>query len=245
MKKVMFAAAVAASMVAFGDITSQNVVGYATTGAIKGFKIMGAQFAGVGTEKAIDLTDVKVTGYTAPTQAQVYMQVLDSVGRGGMTYYYYDVPGEFTGWADSFDNPVEPGQVMIQPGSGYWTNAPGTDWAIQTAGEVPTSDIAVGLIKGFRMIVNSTPVPMDVAKIGVTGYTAPTQAQVYMQVLDSVGRGGMTYYYYDVPGEFTGWADSFDNPVEPGQVMLQPGEGYWTNAPGTEWTLVLPGAELQ
>jgi len=244
MKKVMFAAAVAASMVAFGDITSQNVVGYATTGAIDGFKIMGAQFANVGTEKAIDLTDIKVTGYTGETQADLKAQLLDSAGRGGMTYSYYDVPGEFTGWMDSFDNPIEPGQVVLQPGAGFWVYAPSTDWALQTAGEVPTADIAVTLIDGFRMVVNSTPVAMDLSKVGVTGYTGETQADVKAQVLDSAGRGGMTYSYYDVPGEFTGWMDSFDNPVEEGQVMLQPGAGYWVYAPSTAWTLALPGVEL-
>ncbi len=94
------------------------------------------------------------------------------------------------------------------------------------------------------MVVNTTPVPADLSKIEVDGYDEATEGDVQMQVLDNVGRGGMTYFYYDLPGELTGWLDSFDNPVEEGTVMIQSGEGMWTHAPSAQWSVTLPGVEL-
>jgi len=244
MKKVMFAAAVAASMVAFGEITSQNVVGYATTGSVDGYKIMGAQFANVGTEKAIDLTDIKITGYEETTEADIKVQQLDEYGRGGQTYSYYDIPGELTGWLDGYDNPVAPGTVLLQPGDGLWVSSSKDSLGLQTAGEVATTDIAVTLVNGYRMVVNTTPVAIDLTKIGVTGYAPSTEADVKVQQLDEFGRGGETYSYYDVPGEITGWLDGYDNPVAEGAVMIQPGEGIWVSASNEALGLVLPGVEL-
>ena len=205
---------------------------------------MGAQFGAIGASKAIDLTTIKVTGYDEATEADVTMQTLDSVGRGGMTYSYYDVPGELTGWLDSFDEPVVEGQIMIEPGEGMWTSAPSDAFGIQTSGEVMSSDIQVTLRQGNKMVVNTTPVAVDLTKIEVVGYDEATEADVTMQTLDSVGRGGMTYSYYDVPGELTGWLDSFDEPVEEGAVMIKPGEGMWTSAPSAAWSVTLPGVVL-
>ena len=161
-----------------------------------------------------------------------------------MTYAYYNVPGELTGWLDSFDEPIEEGVVMIEPGEGLWTSAPNSSWGIQTSGEVMTSGIQVTLREGFKMVVNTTPVAVDITKIDVDGYDEATEADVKMQVLDNFGRGGMTYAYYDVPGELTGWLDSFDEPVEEGVVMIQPGEGMWTSAPSATYSVTLPGVEL-
>ena len=205
---------------------------------------MGGQFGAIGAEKAIDLTTVKVTGYDEATEADVQMQPLDAVGRGGMNYSYYDIPGELTGWLDSFDEPVAEGAVMIQPGDGMWTHSSSDAFGIQTSGEVLTSGIQVTLREGFKMVVNTTPVAVDLTKIIVEGYQETTEADVQMQPLDAVGRGGMNYSYYDIPGEVTGWLDSFDEPVAEGVVMIQPGEGMWTHATGTAFSVTLPGVEL-
>ena len=243
MKKLIFAVAVIAAGAAMA-IESANIVGYAGGAAIKGYRIMGAQFGAIGESKAIDLTTIKVTGYDEATEADVQMQTLDQAGRGGMTYSYYDVPGELTGWLDGFDEPVVEGQIMIEPGEGMWTYAPSDAWGIQTSGEVMTFGIQVALRKGFKMVVNTTPVAVDLTKITVDGYDEATEADVSLQPLDQAGRGGMTYSYYDVPGELTGWLDGFDNPVEEGSVMIKPGEGMWTSAPSTAWSVTLPGVEL-
>ena len=226
------------------ESTSPVVVGYAGGAAREGFKIMGAQFGAIGESKAIDLATIKVTGYDEATEGDLKMQTLDSLGRSGKTYFYYDLPGELTGWLDGNDDPVEKGAVMIEPCEGMWTSAPSDAFGIQTSGEVMTSSIQVTLREGFKMVVNTTPVAVDIIKIEVDGYDEATEGDVKMQTLDSLGRSGKTYFYYDLPGELTGWLDGNDDPVEEGTVMIEPGEGMWTSAPSAAFSVTLPGVEL-
>jgi hypothetical protein len=110
-------------------------VGYAEGATRNGFKIMGAQFAAVA-GSAIDLTSVTVTGYDkeSGTEADVKVQSLDYRGKGGMTYSFYDVPGELFGWLDSFDEPVEEDAVLVQPGEGLWVSSPNTSFQLELPG---------------------------------------------------------------------------------------------------------------
>ncbi len=227
---------------------SANVVGYASGTTTSGNKIMGAQFspvAGVG----IDLNSIKVVGYDpeSGTEAEVQVQPLDNRGKGGMTYSYYDVPGELTGWLDGNDEPVEDGTVILAPGEGLWVSAPNASLSLQTAGSVPLAKYGVLLRQGNKMVVNSSPVAIDLTKIDVSGYNAEdgTEADVQAQTLDNRGKGGMTYSFYDVPGELFGWLDGNDEPVEEGAVMIQPGEGLWVSSPNATFQLELPGVEIK
>ena len=96
------------------------------------------------------------------------------------------------------------------------------------------------------MVSNTTPVDVDLTDIDVTGYnpTEGTEADVKVQILDAFGMGGMTYSYYDVPGELTAWVDGLDEEVSEGAVVVGPGEGLWVKAPSTSFSLVLPGVTL-
>ena len=183
-------------------------------------------------------------GYTASTEGEVNAQILDAYGKAGMTYYYYDVPGELTGWLDGNDDPVEVGTVSLAPGEGLWINAPSTAYSIQTAGQVPTTGISVALRSGFKLVVNSTPVDVDLTDIDVMGYAESTEGEVNAQILDAYGKAGMTYYYYDVPGELTGWLDGNDDAVEADAVVVAPGEALWVNAPSAAFSMVIPGVTL-
>ncbi len=230
-----------------GRRRAESVVGYAQNTLQSGCKAVGAQFAQVGAD-AYDLTKIQVTGYSAEsgTEADVKVQKLDEYGRGGMTYSYYDVPGELTGWLDGNDDEVSSGKVMIEPGEGFWVSASSADFGLQTSGQVITSDIEVELQDGCRLVVNTTPVAADLCDILVNGYSVQdgTEADVKVQKLDEYGRGGMTYSYYDVPGELTGWLDGNDDEVSSGKVMIEPGEGVWVSAPSQAFSLVLPAPEL-
>ena len=70
MKKVMFAAAVAAGLAAFGDgITSANTVGYQEMGLTAGKQVMkGAMFISVG-DASLSLQDIKMDASTAANAA--------------------------------------------------------------------------------------------------------------------------------------------------------------------------------
>ena len=229
------------------SLESANVVGYASGAARSGFKVMGAQFKAVNGD-GIDLNTIVVTGYNKEegTEAEVKVQLLDERGRGGMTYSFYDVPGELYGWLDGNDEPVEDGTVVLLPAEGLWVSAPNDTFGLQTAGQVETEGYGITLRQGFKMVVNTTPVAIDLNNIEVKGYDleSGTEAEVKVQTLDYRGRGGMTYSFYDVPGELFGWLDGNDEPVEEGAMMIQPGEGLWVSAPSTSFQLELPGVAL-
>ena len=232
---------------AFGDVVSSDVVGYAQSEARSGFKALGAQFVAVSAT-GIDLTEIKVTGYDPEdgTEGDVTVQGLNAYGQGTGTYFYYDVPGELTGWLDSNDEPVEAGTVILAPGEGLWVSAPSTAFGLQTAGKVPTSGIAVTLRSGFKLVSNNTPVAVDLNDIEVSGYDPEdgTEGDVTVQGLNAYGQGTGTYFYYDVPEELTGWLDSNDELVEDGNVSIGAGEALWVSAPNTSLSLVIPGVTL-
>ena len=222
-------------------------MGYASGELRYGNKAVGAQFAAIGNE-TIDLTDIKVVGYDTEqgTEADVKVQILDAYGKAGDTYSYYDVPGELTGWLNGDDEEVEVGEVTLAAGEGLWVNAPNSSFSLQTAGQVPTTGISVTLRFGNKIVVNSTPVAVDLTNIDVAGYDTEqgTEADVKVQILDAYGKAGDTYGYYDVPGELTGWLNGDDEEVEVGDVVVNPGEGLWVNAPSTAFSLILPGVTL-
>ena len=173
--------------------------------------------------------------------------MLDSLGRGGDIYTWYDLPEDgIVGWFDGNDEPVEVGTLVLAPGEGLWINAAGDGYRIQSAGQVPTSDIAVVLREDFKLVVNPTPVNVDLTAIDVTGYDEICEADVNVQILDSLGRGGDIYTWYDLPeDEIFGGFDGNDEPVEVGALVLKPGEGLWVNALSSDYSIVFPGVNIK
>jgi hypothetical protein len=96
---------------------------------------MGAQFNTVSGE-GIDLNSIKVVGYDPEegTEGEVKVQSLDNLGKGGMTYFFYDLPGELYGWLDSYDEAVEDGSVMVKPGEGLWVSSPNDSFQLEIPG---------------------------------------------------------------------------------------------------------------
>ena len=191
-----------------------------------------------------DLTDLKVTGYEESTEADIQIQTLDEYGRTDKTYFYYDVPGELTGWLDEDDNEVAVGDVTFQAGEGLWTYSKDAGFGLQSAGQVPTSSVSVTLQEYGLSIANPTPVNVDLTATYIGGYEESTEADVQVQTLDEYGRTVDTFFYYDVPGELTGWLDADDNEVEVGDVVIKPGEGLWTYSKADGFTFVFPGVTL-
>ena len=222
-------------------------MGYANGELRNGNKAVGAQFAAVS-GSTIDLTDIQVLGYDKEdgTEGDVRVQILGPTGMGGETFFYYDVPGELTAWINGDDEEVEPGDLTLAAGEGMWVKAPSSAYSLQTAGQVPTSGIAVTLRSGNKVVVNNTPVAVDLTDIDVSGYDEEdgTEGDVRVQILGPTGMGGETFFYYDVPGELTAWINGDDEEVEPGDLVIGPGEGMWVRAPSTSFIMVLPGVTL-
>ena len=248
MKRLMIAGiAGLCAAVSFG-IESANVVGYANTDTQEGGLTIGAQFVPVS-GGTFDLTDLKVTGYDPEvgTEADVQVQTLDEYGRTVKNYAFYDIPGAFTGWFDDDEVQAEPGDVVVQAGEGLWSMSSGNGFGIQSAGQVPTTDIAVILQEGGLSIVNPTPVTIKLSQCYVGGYDAEvgTEADVQVQTLDEYGRTVKNYAFYDIPGDFTGWFDD-DEAEAAGEndVTILPGQGLWTMSSSDGFTFVFPGVTL-
>ena len=141
MKKLMFAAAVAAGLVAFGDgIESANAVGYTKQDfmAKSTYYMMGSQFettAGT-TLKLADLDFGDMTGapyfdedgnFTS-TATQIRIPFAD---REGFTTYYYLADGAENmvdpGWVDVVGNPLPAADMPTIPvGRGCWFKPTGS-----------------------------------------------------------------------------------------------------------------------
>ena len=219
------------------------VVGYASAELQESGITAGACFVPV-TGSTFDLTDLKVTGYVESTEADLQIQTLDEYGRTVDTFFYYDVPGELTGWLDINDEEVEPGTVTFQAGEGLWTYCTIDGLGLQSAGMVPTSGVTVNLQESGLSIANPTPVDVDLTNTYVGGYDESTEADVQVQTLDEYGRTVATYFYYDVPDELTGWLDINDEEVALGDVVIKPGQGLWTYCTADGYTFVFPGVDL-
>ena len=237
--------------VGFG-LESANVVGYSEVGLRFGSKGAGACFVNVD-GSPMNLQDLKVTGYDKEAGYEdggVTVQMLDNAGIAIETYTWYDVPGDFVGWLDSDDNFVE--DVTIASGEGLYARAPNTEFGLQSAGQVATADIAITLRFGSKLVVNPTPVVVNLNDINedgkflmVNGYDVEEGYEdggVTVQMLDNAGIAIETYTWYDVPGDFYGWLDSDDNFVE--DVTIAPGESVYARAPNTSFSLVFPGVTL-
>lgn len=251
MKKLMITAAAAlCATLGYSEITSQNVVGYQENNARAGLKAMGASFAAVA-GKTIDLTDLVVTGYDKEEgcEEDVKVQILNSLGMGGVTYAWYDLndDGEiYYGWFA--DDEVAKGDVVLSPGDALWVSAPNESYKILSSGQVPTEDVVVTLRSGNKLVANPTPISVDLTEIVVAGYDPEEgcEEDVKAQILNNVGMGGVTYAWYDLDDDgevYYGWFA--DDEVAEGDVVIGPGEGLWVSAPSTAYTLKFPGVVIK
>lgn len=188
-----------------------------------------------------------MVGYDEVAEGECFVQTLDSLGRAGESYFWYDIAEEdLYGWLDGKDDPVESGTVVFKPGEAFWVKSPNADYSIQSAGQVPVSSISVALRSGFKMIANPTPIEIDINDISVTGYDEVAEGECFIQTLDSLGRAGESYFWYDIEEEdLYGWLDGKDDPIEEGIIMLEPGAGVWVKAPTANYSLVFPGVTLK
>ena len=226
---------------------SWNVVGYSSATLRAGNKGAGACFIPVSGSKTIDLNDIKVVGYVDGCEGDVYVQQLDRYGRAQEAFTWYDLPeDEICGWFDGSDEPVEVGAVTLAIGDALWVNAPDADYGIQSAGQVPTSDVATALRAGNKLVSNPTPVDVDLVNVVVSGYEDGCEGDVYVQQLDRYGRAQEAFTWYDLPeDDIYGWFNGSDEPVEEGAIVLAPGESLWVNAISTDYSIVFPGVAIK
>ena len=125
MKKLMFAAAVAAGLAALGDgIESANTVGYQTT-TVKAndMTMIGIQFTETGSTDGIAINGIKGDFTAGPTSGESDNLYVWSAASGYTTYFYYlgeepDADYDYK-WYE-VGNEEEPTVDTIAPGQAAW-----------------------------------------------------------------------------------------------------------------------------
>ena len=238
----------------YGSIESANIVGYTNAELQQYGLTAGAAFTPVS-GKAFDLNDLSVTGYDKEdgSEGDVYIQTLDEYGRTVATYFWIDVvDGEdvLHGWLDGNDDPVEPGAVTFQAGEGLWVFCQDESFGLQSAGQVPQSDVSVNLQQYGLSVANPTPVTVDLNACTITGYDPEdgSEGDVYVQTLDEYGRTVATYFWIDVvDGEdvLLGWLDGNDEPIDDGTVTIAAGAGIWSFCQDDGFSFVWPKVDIK
>ena len=142
MKKLMFAAAVAAGLVAFGDgLESQNTVGYETRSLTADTKtITGANFVTVG-QNSLNLQSITMDSDVVDGGAQIWWWNTATGKYNAQAFWYTelyaDEEGETTlgyaGWGDpEYWMPIS---KTFAPGESFWIQA-GVNASVTIAGEV-------------------------------------------------------------------------------------------------------------
>ena len=258
MKKLMFAAAVAAGLVAFGDgLESANTVGYESRSLTADTQVInGANFVTVG-QNYLDLQSITMDDSVGDGGAMIWWWNTTTGKYDAKAYWYTelyaDEGGETTlgyaGWGD-FDYWM-PINKTFAPGESFWVQA-GVNASITLAGEVyaaAANEEYVGIdLTADQQIQVSNPFPVG---------TFTLQS---IKMDDGVGDGGAmiwwwntttgkydtkaywyTELYADEGGETTlgyaGWGD-FDYWM-PISKTFEAGQGFWVQA-GVNATVLFP-----
>ena len=240
MKKLMFAAAVTAGLVAFGDgIESANTVGYGQSDLRNGATMVTPQFAPMS-GNTISLDSLVPTGENLPDNIDI--RVLDSYGRtvDGCAYAWNDWVADEPCWATEDFEKAE--GITFAPGQGLWVYGKTTSQGLRSAGQVGIADVIVTLRNGGTPTGNPFPVAIDLDDILPEGENLPDNIDI--RVLDAYGRtvDGCAYAWNDWVADTPCWATEDFEKAE--GITFAPGQGLWVYGKSTSQTLRFPAPEL-
>ena len=197
--------------------------------------MVAAQFISVGgAEMALD----KFVPTGDDLSDNVAIQTLDAYGRTVDNYLWNDWMHETACWVDDDFNKVE--GVTFAQGQGLWVFGSTPAQGLQTAGEVPTSDISVQLRNGATATGVAFPVSISLQDIIPEG--DDLSDNVAIQTLDAYGRTVDNYLWNDWMHESACWVDDDFNVVE--GVIFAPGQGLWVYGSSNTQYLRIPAPEL-
>lgn len=250
MKKLMFTAAVAAGLAAFGTgIESANTVGYTKQDfmAKSTYYMMGSQFetAAGATLKLADLDFGDMTGAPYYDDLEAFKRTAPQVqiayaDREGFAPYYFLADGAENltdpGWVDATGNPANPDIIA---GLGFWFYNPVSQApSITTAGAVVgDSSVEKTFDNSYRVLVNPYPVATKLSDISFDGILAQApyydDAEAFKATAPQIqipypDREGFAPYYFLADGAENltdpGWVDATGNPADP---EIPVGRGCW------------------
>ena len=250
MKKLMFAAAVAAAG-GLMAIESANVVGYQNLDTnVGGAKMKSAPFIGCDGTAGTWISSLKPQGYEANqdlidgegTTGEFNIQLLTKSGGLAGLYTFvrsYDPDaGEWNDdahWVNPNGDEVVAGtstDYLFPAGSGMWTIAPdyadddGADYTVTTAGAVSTNDVKFVLnAGGAKACGNPFPVGVKLSSLVPTGYLNN------QDLIDGEGiTGEINIQLLTSTGGLAGlytWVQSYDADAEEWND-----DGHWVNPNG-------------
>ena len=265
MKKLMIATVAGfCAAVTFG-LESANVVGYSQYALTKANQFVTSSFKNVG-DTAIDLTQIKVVGYTGAISDKASVQFIDSAGNvakddsgKSKVYYWRDADGSSGKWVKKEGRVITDialGEASIDAGEALWWQKSVEGLSLQFSGEVIRSQVEVALPLANQAVGNMMAVAIDLTAIKVGGYTDATSDKVTVQVIDAAGNvakdandKSMVYYWRDADGSSGKWVKKDGRKIidlVADEVVLQPGDGVWVqnNATATPYRLVFPAPAL-
>ena len=262
MKKLMFLAACAASMVAVADVTSANIVGYNTVDLKPGYNMLSINFKDVTDPDGIEIDKVfpgggkpsVLTPAAAAAQADSIMVYSnDGDGNGDyVTYFLYKSTKSSANdywWVNSSGAKCG---VKFKNGDSFWFYKRGSVTVNATvSGEVDLTPVrSVNLLPGYNMIGNFFPTglilnddiytPTFWQNSGAKSAAAAAQADSIM-VPANDGEGNVdyvTYFLYKSTKSSANdykWVNSLGVPVT--TTVTEPGQGVWYYHRNTGMTL--------
>ena len=245
MKKLMFAAAVAAGLVAFG-IESANTVGYSSSPLDEeyGAVLTSPQFIAPGSSNAtILLGAVKPVGNAESDLG--YNIEIQKLNNWGGTVDGVDYTWDGTKWVDT-DTNADASNVQLTAGEGLWVySMMGEAVAFQSSGEVGEADIcfpldddygAAAVANGFPVAVKLNDIVLEAAQGVDLGYNIEIQ---------KLNNWGGTVEGIDYTWDGTKWTDTDTGAAIPDSVVIAPGEGLWVyNMTGEAVIFRIPAPEF-
>ena len=237
MKKLMFAAAVAAGLVAFGDgIESANSVGYTTSTSGSDNNFITVPFNAVGYNTAdiqqIGISDGGAGGIGWGTETFSVWAGVPTVVEGSDYFYYdpsMDVSGEETTyyWGDASG---EKASFSIAPGQAVVVNC-SEDLSFTTSGDVPMTTVSFTTIADNNFTGNPFPQTIDIQAISISDDNAGTigWGTETFSVWEGVPTvvSGSDFFYYDPSMDVSGEATTY----------------YWGDAAGAKATYSIPAGQ--
>ena len=265
MKKLMFLAACAASMVAVADVTSQNIVGYNTVTIQPGFNMLSVNFKDVSNTEGIDLQTLFKGNGDAKTPFKygdsgsadtIMIYVNDGKTADYVNYYLYKpskggTAGKYYYWLNASDGSIC--DRKLKNGDALWFQRKGdTPVELSVSGEVELAPVKEMAIQpGFNMIGSYFPAgwfindaPYDTtywstcgAKVGDSG-SADT---IMVYVNNGKDTPDYVNYYLYKPSKggtaskYYKWLNSTDGSVA--EKIVDAGQGMWYQHKGSGFTL--------
>ena len=245
-------------------IESANIVGYSEFSLTRANQFITTSFKNIGSA-AIDLTQIKVVGYTGAIQDKASVQFIDGTGNTAKdtsgkskAYFWRDADGSHGKWVRKDGRniiDVVAGEATFGTGDALWWQKSVDGLSLKFSGEVIQAETEVSLPLANQAVGNMMALPVDLTTISVAGYTGSTTDKVSAQVIDGSGNtakdasGKSKAYFWRGSSDSGKWVRKDGRniiDVAVGELVLNPGESLWVqnNDTSVGYKLVFPAPAL-